>query len=195
LSNKRPQDHFGTRAKSEGFAARSIYKLEEIDKRTQLFRRGMRILDLGAYPGSWTQYAALKVGREGRVLAVDQQKWRGGFPPQVETREIDVLTLTPADVGGPASFEIVMSDMAPWTTGSRFVDQCRSFELFMHALTIAEGTLVLGGHFIGKIFQGPDFDEAKKRVASLFTKTRVLKPEASRKESYEIFLVGIGLKQ
>src|SRR5262245_16375052 len=166
----RPQDAFGAKAKKEGFAARSVYKLEEIDRRNQLFRRGLRVLDLGAFPGSWTQYAALKVGREGRVLAVDQQAFRGGFPEQVETREADVLALTPAELGGVASFDVVLSDMAPWTTGTRFVDQCRSFDLFMHALSLAEGTLRGSGHFVGKIFQGPDFDEAKKRCEALFTK-------------------------
>lgn len=190
----RPQDAFGAKAKKEGFAARSVYKLEEIDRRNRLFRRGMRVLDLGAFPGSWTQYAAGKVGVEGRVLAVDQQEWRGGFPAQVETRQCDVLTLTPQDVGGLASFDVVMSDMAPWTTGNRFVDQCRSFDLYVHALTIAEATLRGSGHFIGKIFQGPDFDDAKKRTQRLFTTTRVMKPEASRRESYEIFVIGLGFR-
>lgn len=190
----RPQDAFGDRAKKEGFAARSVYKLEEIDRRAQLFRRGMRVLDLGAFPGSWTQYAAQRVGAEGRVLAVDQQEWRGTFPLQVQTRQCDVLALVPKDVGGLASFDIVLSDMAPWTTGQRFVDQCRSLELYMHALTIAEGTLRGSGHFIGKIFQGPDFDQAKQRTEAMFTKTRVMKPEASRRESYEIFVVGIGFR-
>lgn len=190
----RPQDAFGAKAKKEGFAARSVYKLEEIDRRNRLFRRGMRVLDLGAFPGSWTQYAAQKVGVEGRVLAVDQQEWRGGFPEQVETRQVDVLSLTPRDVGGVASFDVVMSDMAPWTTGNRFVDQCRSFDLYVHALNIAEGTLRREGHFIGKIFQGPDFDDAKKRTERLFAKTRVMKPEASRKESYEIFVIGLGFR-
>lgn len=190
----RPQDAFGDKAKKEGFAARAVYKLEEIDRRNQLFRRGMRVLDLGAFPGSWTQYAAQKVGAEGRVLAVDQQEWRGGFPPNVETRQCDVLALTPLDVGGIASFDVVLSDMAPWTTGTRFVDQCRSFDLFMHALSMAEGTLRGSGHFVGKIFQGPDFDQAKKRVQQLFTKVRVMKPEASRQESYEIFVLGLGFR-
>lgn len=190
----RPQDAFGAKAKKEGFAARSVYKLEEIDRRNQLFRRGMRVLDMGAYPGSWTQYAAQKVGREGRVLAVDQQAWRGGFPEHVETRQCDVLALTPMDVGGVASFDVVMSDMAPWTTGNRFVDQCRSFDLYIHALSIAEGTLRGDGAFIGKIFQGPDFDDAKKRTEQLFAKTRVMKPEASRRESYEIFVIGLGFR-
>jgi 23S rRNA (uridine2552-2'-O)-methyltransferase len=190
----RPQDAFGNKAKKEGFAARSVYKLEEIDRRTQLFRRGMRVLDLGAFPGSWTQYAAQRVGPEGHVLAVDQQEWRGSFAPHVETRQCDVLALAPNDVGGMASFDIVLSDMAPWTTGVRFVDQSRSFELYLHALAIAEGSLRSAGHFIGKIFQGPDFDDAKKRTEQLFTKTRVMKPDASRRESYEIFVVGMGFK-
>jgi 23S rRNA (uridine2552-2'-O)-methyltransferase len=190
----RPQDTFGAKAKKEGFAARSVYKLEEIDRRNQLFKRGMRVLDMGAFPGSWTQYAATKVGAEGHVLAVDQQEWRGGFPPHVETRQCDVLALTPQDLGGMATFDVVMSDMAPWTTGTRFVDQCRSWDLYMHALAIAEGTLRGEGHFIGKIFQGPDFDDAKKKTEQLFTKTRVMKPEASRKESYEIFVIGLGFK-
>jgi 23S rRNA (uridine2552-2'-O)-methyltransferase len=190
----RPQDAFGHRAKKEGFAARSVYKLDEIDKRVQLFRRGMRVLDLGAYPGSWTQYASQRVGAEGHVLAVDQQEWRGGFQPNVETRNADVLALTIADLGGPGTFDVVMSDMAPWTTGNRFVDQCRSFDLYIHALGLAEGTLRGDGAFIGKIFQGPDFDEARKRTAALFAKTRVLKPEASRRESYEIFIVGAGFR-
>jgi 23S rRNA (uridine2552-2'-O)-methyltransferase len=190
----RPQDAFGDKAKKDGFAARSVYKLEEIDRRAQLFRRGMRVLDMGAFPGSWTQYAAQRVGPEGRVLAVDQQEWRGTFARQVETRQCDVLALAPTDVGGMASFDIVLSDMAPWTTGVRFVDQSRSTELYLHALAIAEGTLRSSGHFIGKIFQGPDFDDAKKRTEQLFTKTRVMKPDASRRESYEIFVVGIGFK-
>jgi 23S rRNA (uridine2552-2'-O)-methyltransferase len=190
----RPQDAFGAKAKKEGFAARSVYKLEEIDRRNQLFKRGMRVLDMGAFPGSWTQYAATKVGSEGHVVAVDQQEWRGGFPPHVETRQCDVLALTPRELGGMASFDVVMSDMAPWTTGTRFVDQCRSWDLYMHALAIAEGTLRRDGHFIGKIFQGPDFDDAKKKTEQLFTKTRVMKPEASRKESYEIFVIGLGFK-
>lgn len=190
----RPQDAFGDKAKKEGFAARAVYKLEEIDRRCQLFRRGMRVLDLGAFPGSWTQYAAPRVGPEGHVLAVDQQEWRTAIGPNVETRTLDVLALTALNLGGPATFDVVLSDMAPWTTGARFVDQCRSHDLFMHALNIAEGTLRGEGSFVGKIFQGPDFPEAKKRVESLFKKSRVIKPDASRRESYEIFVVGLGFR-
>ena len=84
--------------------------------------------------------------------------------------------------------------MAPNTSGNRFVDQCRSHDLFMHALSLAEGTLSVGGHFCGKLFQGPDFDDARKAVQKAFGKARIIKPEASRKESIEVFVVGLSLK-
>ncbi len=191
-TSRRTQDHFGKRARAEGFAARSVYKLEEIDRRVHLFRRGQRVLDLGAYPGSWTQYAADKVGREGKVLGLDIQPPPAGLPKNAEMRQVDVRTVTPDELGGPGSFDLVMSDMAPATTGQKSVDQYRSFELFMRALEIARGVLAPGGRFVGKIFQGADFPEAKKAVAAAFAETRVIRPEATRAESYELFLVGLG---
>lgn len=193
--SQRPQDAFGARAKKEGFAARAVYKLAEIDKRTQLLRRGMRVLDLGAYPGSWSQYASTKIGREGRITAVDIQPGKGNLPPNVHYQQCDVLALTPDQLGGPGSFDLVLSDMAPNTTGTRFVDQCRSYDLFMHALSLAEGTLTAGGSFVGKLFQGPDFDDAREAVRKAFSKNRILKPEASRRESIEVFVVGLGLRE
>ena len=99
------------------------------------------------------------------------------------------------ELGGPASFDVVISDMAPWTTGTRFVDQCRSFDLFVHALSARRGHAARTRRsFVGKIFQGPDFQEAKKRVEAVFAKTRVMKPDASRKESYEVFVVATGFR-
>lgn len=190
----RPQDRFGQKAKKEGFAARAVYKLGEIDRRVQILRRGQRVLDLGAFPGSWSQYASGQVGEQGRVLAIDRTELKGGLPENVEYRMADVLEVTSRELGGPASFEVVLSDMAPNTTGNRFVDQCQSYELFSHALSLAEGTLTAGGHFVGKIFQGPDFDEARGRLRKVFDKSRIIKPEASRKESIEVFLVGTGFR-
>ena len=190
----RPQDAFGARAKKEGFAARAVYKLQEIDKRTQILRRGMRVLDLGAYPGSWSQYASTQVGPQGRITALDIQPLRTGLPPNVHYEERDVLAVTPAELGGPGSFDVVLSDMAPNTSGNRFVDQCRSHDLFMHALSLAEGTLSAGGNFCGKLFQGPDFQEARAAMQKAFSKHRIVKPEASRKESIEVFVVGLGLR-
>lgn len=192
---RRPQDHFGRRAKREGFPARSVYKLEEIDKRVRLFRAGQKVLDLGAFPGSWTLYAAERVGPKGRVTGLDIQAFNGGLPPHAEIRHADIYAQEPSGLGEVSSLDVVMSDMAPSTSGQRFADQYHSYELFMRALEFARVLLKPGGMFVGKIFQGPDFDAAKKSVHALFEQTRIIKPEASRKESYEVFLVGLRKKE
>jgi 23S rRNA (uridine2552-2'-O)-methyltransferase len=192
---RRPQDHFGEQAKREGFPARSVYKLQEIDRRVQLLRRGQRVLDLGAAPGSWTLYAAERVGREGKVLGIDLNEARIGLPPQASFQALDVFTLDAQAVGGPGSFDVVLSDMAPHTSGQRHRDHFGSYQLYARALEIAAQVLVPGGSFVGKIFQGADFENARKATAQHFDKVRVMKPEASRSESYEIFLVGLGAKR
>jgi 23S rRNA (uridine2552-2'-O)-methyltransferase len=190
MSN-RPQDHFGRRARREGFAARSVFKLEEIDRRVKLLAPGKRVLDLGAFPGSWTSYAAQRVGERGRVLGIDKTEFRGTLPAWAEIRTGDALTLDLVTELGPASFDVVLSDMAPSTTGQKFVDQARSYDLFSRALAVAEAVLVPGGHFVGKIFVGGDFELAKKEVHRIFEETKIIKPPASRSESYETFLVGL----
>lgn len=191
---RRPQDHFGERAKREGFPARSVYKLQEIDRRVQLLRRGQRVLDLGAAPGSWTLYAAERVGREGTVLGIDLNEARISLPPQARFQALDVFTLDASALGGAASFDVVLSDMAPHTSGQRHRDQFGSYQLYARALEIAAQVLAPGGSFVGKIFQGPDFENARKATAQHFDKVRVMKPDASRSESFEIFLVGLGAK-
>lgn len=189
--SKRPQDHFGHRARKEGFAARSVYKLEEIDRRVKLLAPGKRVLDLGAFPGSWTHYAASKVGPTGRVLGIDQKEFRGGLPAWAKIIMGDALTLDLATEHGPGSFDVVLSDMAPATTGHRFVDQTRSYDLYAKALNVAAAVLPPGGHFVGKIFLGPDFEQAKKDTHRIFEETKIVKPPASRTESYETYLVGL----
>jgi 23S rRNA (uridine2552-2'-O)-methyltransferase len=151
----------------------------------------MRVLDLGAFPGSWTKYAAQKVAPRGRVLGLDIQEPRGGVAPNAELRQADIFTVAPTSLG---RFEVVLTDMAPATTGSRAADQYNSYRLFMAAVAIAEVSLVPGGAFVGKIFQGPEFEDARRALRGLFETVRILKPEASRQESYEVFLVGIGRK-
>jgi len=191
---RRPQDRYGRRAKREGFAARSVYKLQEIDRRVGLLRPGARVLDLGAAPGSWSQFIAEKVGPQGVVLAVDEKEAGVDLPPWVRWQQSDVLSLTPGELGGPSSFEVVLSDMAPATTGHRSLDQARSFRLFEAALALAVGTLVPGGRFCAKIFQSGDFPEAQRQVRDAFDKARVLRPQAIRTESYEVYLVGLGFR-
>lgn len=190
---RRRQDEYARRARREGFPARSVYKLEEIDRRVQLFRPGQRVLDLGAAPGSWTLYAAQRVGRNGRVLALDLQEHVGELPPQVEFRVADVREQSIESLEGP--FDVVLSDMAPKTMGSRAADQYRSFELFLTAVEVAAQVLASGGAFVGKIFQGAEFELARDALRKHFTKCRVIKPEAVRDESYELFLVGLGKRE
>lgn len=189
--SKRPQDHWGRKAKREGYAARSVYKLEEIDRRTRLFKPGMKVLDLGAFPGSWTTYAANKVAPHGRVLGLDIQPPRHAVPPNAEMRRQDVMAPDLDEQLGGLRWDVVMSDMAPATSGNRFVDQSRSFALVMRAIEIADRMLVPGGHFVAKIFQGPDFEEALRALRARFEEVKIIKPPATRTESIETFLVGM----
>ncbi len=192
---RRPQDHFGHKAKREGYPARSVYKLEEIDKRTKLLKRGQRVLDLGAAPGSWTLYAADRVGRDGKVLGIDLNDARIALPPQATFRALDVFALDFVTELGAESFDVVLSDMAPHTSGQRHRDQFRSYELYARALEIARVVLVPGGAFVGKIFQGPELEQARAATREAFATVRTFKPEASRSESFEIFLAGLGAKK
>src|SRR5687768_5337254 len=115
MSDRRRPDHYARRAKKEGRPARSVYKLEEIDGRWRLLRRGDRVLDLGCAPGSWMQYAAERVGPGGRVVGYDLAPVTIRLPPQAEAHVADVFALDPAGLGGP--FDVVVSDMAPSTMG------------------------------------------------------------------------------
>lgn len=187
-------DSFTKAAKAQGYPARSVFKLEEIDKRTRLLRAGQRVLDLGAAPGSWSKYAAERVGRGGRVLAIDLSEIIAVMPAHVECIRGDVFALTSEDLGRAGPYDVVLSDMAPATTGTRFADQARSFDLFMRALDVAEKALKPSGAFVGKLFMSDDFVNARERVKAMFSEVRVLRPEATRTQSYELFLVGLGRK-
>jgi 23S rRNA (uridine2552-2'-O)-methyltransferase len=190
---KKP-DSFTKAAKAQGYPARSVFKLEEIDRRTRLLKKGQRVLDLGAAPGSWSKYAAERVGPSGRVLAIDLSEISAVMPAHVECVQGDVFALSAEELGRAGPYDVVLSDMAPATTGTRFADQARSFELFVRALEVAEKVLAPGGAFVGKIFMSEDFARAKERTRALFTEVRVLRPEATRSQSYEVFVVGLGRK-
>lgn len=184
-------DPYTARAHKEGFAARSVYKLEEIDRRVRLTRPGLRVLDLGAAPGSWTQYLAHKVGPRGRVVAVDLTPLRVATPAQVTVVTLDVLAAPIANIMAHGPFDAVVSDMAPHTTGVREADAARCAELVERALAIADACLRKGGTFLAKLFQGDDFERIRAMLRARFEEVRVLKPEASRKESVEIYLTGL----
>jgi 23S rRNA (uridine2552-2'-O)-methyltransferase len=194
---RRTADHYSKKARAERYPARSIYKLEEIDKRVRLLKPGFKVLDLGAAPGSWTLYASQKVGPSGRVVAVDRAALTVGTPPNAVYVQADALSVDPAVLlaaGGVAGFDAVISDMAPRTSGNRFVDQSRSFELFCRAVAITAELCRPGGSFVGKIFQGEEFETARGKVRELFEECRVVRPASVRSESYEVYLVGLRRK-
>ncbi|MDB4935302.1 MAG: Cell division protein FtsJ / Ribosomal large subunit methyltransferase [Labilithrix sp.] len=184
-------DRFTVAAKQQGYPARSVFKLEEIDRRIRLLKQGMHVLDLGAAPGSWMLYTAQKVGRNGKVLAVDLQEITVPVPENTTVIQGDALSLENEALEAYAPYDVVLSDMAPNTTGNRIGDQTRSFELFMRALAVAEKLVKPGGSFVGKIFMGEDFPNAKKELKRIFAEERALRPEGVRTNSFELFLVGL----
>jgi 23S rRNA (uridine2552-2'-O)-methyltransferase len=191
---KRP-DHFTREAKKAGFPARSVFKLEEIDRRLHLFRPGMRVLDLGASPGSWSLYAAQKIGPAGKLLAVDLSPLGTVLPKNATFLQGDALSLEDGQVAQFAPYDVVLSDMAPRTTGTKGVDQARSYELFMRALAVAASLACPGGAFVGKIFMSEDLRLARAALKGLFVEERLVRPEGTRSISTELFVVGLGRKK
>ncbi len=183
------EDHYSRRAKKERFPARSIYKLQEIQKKYNLIRKGGKVLDLGCAPGSWLIYAANLTGDTGRVVGIDLKPVSVQVPSHVKTYVGDILSMDEA-IG--KDFNVVLSDMAPATTGIKSVDAARSFHLCRAALSIARNVLNPGGSFVCKIFQGEDFKAFSDAVKTDFKIQKIFKPESSRKASKEIYLIGLG---
>lgn len=194
---KEYRDYYFLKAKRENYPARSVYKLQEMDRAFKLLRPGMKVLDLGAAPGSWSLYAAGRVGQNGLVIACDLQEAGTAFPHNVLFLQENVFERSAAfdDLlceKGP--FDVVMSDMAPRTTGTKFTDQARSLELCLEAMAVADLYLKQGGSFIAKIFMGPDFQELAGALRQRYVSVKTYKPKSSRAESKEIFEVGMGFK-
>ena len=190
------EDHYTRQARKERFPARSVYKLRELQQRFNLVRRGDAVLDLGCAPGSWMMQAAELTGPSGRVIGIDLTPVTVALPPQAEARVQDVYALAENPVGYfGRSFDVVLSDMAPSTTGSRGVDAARSFALCEAALAIALRVLRPGGNFVCKIFQGEDFKAFTEAVKAGFTELKIFKPQSCRKASKEIYIIGKGRNQ
>jgi len=185
-------DRFTLAAKKAGFPARSVFKLEEIDRRARLLRHGMHVLDLGAAPGSWALYAASGIGPSGRLLAVDLAPLRTDLPPHAVFVHGDALSLPDGQLDRFAPYDVVLSDMAPNTTGNRITDQSRSYELFMRALAIADALGAAGGSFVGKIFMSDELPAARTEVRRIYGSERLIRPEGTRGVSTEIFVLGTG---
>lgn len=187
------QDANTLRARQQGYPARSVFKLEEIDRRVRLLRPGMRVLDLGASPGSWSLYALEKIGKAGKLVAIDLKPLEVALPPSGTFVLGDARESEAPKAHAP--YDVVLSDMAPNTTGNRNADQARSFDLFMFALDVAAKLTAPGGSFVGKIFMGEDFPNARAELKKHFASERIIRPEGTRSVSYEIFLVGQGKKK
>lgn len=191
------RDHYFLKAKQENYPARSVYKLKEIHKRFRIFKQGMRVLDLGAAPGSWSLGAAELVGKSGIVLGVDIKSTDTVFPPQVTFMQEDVFSRSAeceAAFARRAPFDVVLSDMAPSTTGHRGTDQARSAALCEEALAVALQYLIKDGSFVVKVFMGPDTKALSELMRRNFTSVKSFKPQSSRSESMETFYVGLGFK-
>ncbi|EFL86315.1 MAG: RlmE family RNA methyltransferase [Desulfovibrio fairfieldensis] len=194
---KEYRDHYFLKAKRENYPARSVYKLKELDAKFRLLKPGMKVLDLGAAPGSWSLGVAEKVGSKGLVLACDIQSTETAFPPQVLFMQEDVFQRSAAFEAKLAElgpFDLVISDMAPRTTGTRFTDQARSLELTLEALAVACLHLKQGGNFVVKIFMGPDIQDLLTPMRKAFSSVKSFKPKSSRAESKETFFTGLGFR-
>jgi len=190
---KKIKDYYFHKAKKDGYVARSVYKIEEIDKKYRIIRTGNIVLDLGCSPGSWLQYASRKVGNSGHVLGVDLQPVKISLPPHVKVIQADIFEVTDEDLkikGGKP--DVILSDMAPKTSGIRTTDAHRSFELNKKVLYLANDVLCPEGSLLVKAFQGKLFDELCSEFKKMFADVKLCKPKSSRSESVEIYILGRG---
>jgi len=194
MSNRSRPDFYTQKAKKEGYMARSVYKLEEIQNKTRLIPPGSTVLDIGASPGSWTQYVLRLLKGKGRVVSADL-KPLGSFRAKGNLTFIqgDVFS---DEVTGQLSalgpFDVIISDAAPSTSGNRLMDTRRSYDLVERILEFSLTWLKPGGNLAVKIFQGGDDQELFERMKTEFSQVKRLKPKAVRKESFETYFIGLG---
>jgi len=189
-------DIYVQKAQQEGYRSRAVYKLMEIQEKDRLIRPGMVVVELGAAPGGWSQYVAQCLGGRGRMIALDilpMDALADVTFIQGDFREQAVLDALYAELGDSA-VNLVISDMAPNTSGVRSVDQAKSMYLVELALDFAQSRLAPGGDFLTKIFHGPGFDTLLRSLKSQFLTVQTRKPEASRARSQETYLLARGFK-
>ena len=189
-------DPYVKRAQQDGYRSRAAYKLLEIQEKDRLLAAGMRVVDLGAAPGSWSQIAARLVGARGQVFALDllaMEPLAGVHCLTGDFREAEVLAQLRSSLGD-APLDLVLSDMAPNISGTPAVDQPRTVYLIELALELARETLKPGGALVVKAFQGAGFDGVLRSLRDSFSQVANRKPKSSRPESREIYLVAKGFK-
>jgi 23S rRNA (uridine2552-2'-O)-methyltransferase len=193
----RPQDHYGRKAKADGYAARSVFKLREILEKFPIFLSGSHVLDIGAAPGSFSQLFLEKLKGRGEVTGVDLASAVSVPPGTTNYRYItgDIFeAATLEQILARSPFDLVVSDAAPATTGTREVDTARSMALAERVLEIARLTLKKNGNLAVKIFQGSGERELLAAFRKCFAMAKGFKPQASRSESFETYFIGIGFK-
>ena len=187
--NKQRRDIYVRQSKVDGFRARSAYKLIEIDEKFKIFKGGLTVIDIGAAPGSWSQYAE-KISKNGKLISIDLKKMepignslqiQGDFTEESVQQEIKKNTNSKVDV--------VMSDMAVNTTGIKNIDAIQTGELCKEAMIFAKDLLSENGYFISKIFMGGTFNEIVAEGKKYFKEVKVFKPKSSRKDSKESFII------
>ncbi len=187
--NKQKRDIYVRQSKIEGYRARSAYKLIEIDKKFKIFRGGMNVIDIGAAPGSWSQYAS-KVIKSGKIVSIDLKSMekikntiqiKGDFTSNEVQNQIKSYLVKKS--------EVVMSDMAVNTTGIKNLDSIQTGELCKEALIFSKDVISKNGFFISKIFMGSTFNEIVALAKKIFREVKVFKPKSSRKDSKESFII------
>ena len=188
---RQERDPYVHRARKEGWRSRAVFKLEQIDQKERLLKPGMVCVDLGSAPGGWSQYLAQKLDGRARIIATDILPM-DALPDvefiQGDFREDEIFEKLLEAIGEEGA-DLVISDMAPTITGTKVVDQPRSMYLVELALDMARRVLKPGGSFVCKVFQGEGFDEFVRDARNSFERVRVIKPEASRSGSREVYLV------
>ena len=185
-----PKDHYFKKAKKEGFLARSAYKLDEIQNKYRLIRPGDSVLDLGCAPGAWSQVILKIIGANGKLLGIDLKSVTLKSANAVFVQK-DIF-LMQAEEFIHAPYDCIVSDMAPNTTGIVFRDQCLSEELCQKVIALSDEYLKPKGRLVMKLFQGPGSKQIENEVKKRFDSIQLLKPLSTRKESKEIFVIGLG---
>jgi len=190
------KDHYFKKAKQENFVARSIYKLEEIDKKFKIISKNNKVVDLGYYPGSWLQYVAPRVLPEGKVVGIDIKPINEKMFAKLKNVQLwqkDIMDVqSVADLGEEEPFDIVLSDMAPNTSGVKSVDQLRSLSLVEMVFSLLPIFLKKNGHLVIKVFESNEAQVFLKEQKKRFKEFHYLRPKSTRSTSKEFFLVAKG---
>ncbi|MGD0231641.1 MAG: RlmE family RNA methyltransferase [Syntrophorhabdales bacterium] len=189
------KDSFYKRAKREGYRARSAYKLEEIERRFAIIKKGDKVLDLGSAPGSWLQVESMLVGDRGLVVGLDILPVAPLPAANVVVRKADIREVDARDLlreTDGAAFDVVTSDIAPNLSGTREVDDARILDLATAVLGAVDGVLRQGGNFLIKLFFSPEFADMTSALTTRFSRVTTFKPKASRGVSSEVYLICTG---